>query len=254
MPELLLELFSEEIPARMQGRAAEDLRRLVTEGLKAQGLEAGEAKAYATPRRLTLVVEGVPAKSPDISEERKGPRINAPEQAIAGFLKSAGLKSIKDARGRQGREEGRLLRRQGREARPRGEGDRGRGGAGGGGEVPLAQVDALGLGQDHAGCARCIRSCCLLDGRIVPFDIEDVGERQGDARPSLPRQRAVQGRGRRRLRQGPQEPQGDPRRGRARGADRRAGTCAGQPSTSWRWWRTRRCSPRTPASPSGRPC
>ena len=97
MAELLLELFSEEIPARMQGRAAEDLRRLVTEGLKAQGLDAGEAKAYATPRRLTLVVEGVPAKSPDISEERKGPRVNAPEQAIAGFVKSAGLRSIKDA-------------------------------------------------------------------------------------------------------------------------------------------------------------
>jgi glycyl-tRNA synthetase beta chain len=97
MPELLLELFSEEIPARMQARAAEDLRRLVTEGLKAQGLEAGEAKAYATPRRLTLVVEGVPAKSPDLSEERKGPRVNAPDQAIAGFVKSAGLKSIKEA-------------------------------------------------------------------------------------------------------------------------------------------------------------
>jgi glycyl-tRNA synthetase beta chain len=97
MPELLLELFSEEIPARMQGRAAEDLKRLVTEGLKAQGLEAGEARAYATPRRLTLVVEGVPAKSPDISEERKGPRVSAPEQAIAGFVKSAGLRSIKEA-------------------------------------------------------------------------------------------------------------------------------------------------------------
>jgi glycyl-tRNA synthetase beta chain len=97
MAELLLELFSEEIPARMQGRAAEDLKRLVTEGLKAEGLEAGEAKAYATPRRLALVVEGVPAKSPDISEERKGPRVNAPDQAIAGFVKSAGLRSIKDA-------------------------------------------------------------------------------------------------------------------------------------------------------------
>ena len=97
MAELLLELFSEEIPARMQARAAEDLKRLVTEGLKAQGLAAGEARAYATPRRLTLVVEGVPAKSPDLSEERKGPRVNAPEQAIAGFVKSAGLKSIKDA-------------------------------------------------------------------------------------------------------------------------------------------------------------
>src|SRR5437868_4791812 len=97
MAELLLELFSEEIPARMQARAAEDLRRLVTEGLKAQGLAAGEARAYATPRRLALVVEGVPAKSPDVSEERKGPRVNAPEQAIAGFAKSAGLDSIRGA-------------------------------------------------------------------------------------------------------------------------------------------------------------
>src|SRR5262245_48371999 len=97
MAELLLELLSEEIPARMQGRAAEDLKRLVTEGLGAQGLAAGEARAFATPRRLTLVVEGVPAKSPDISEERKGPRVGAPEQAIAGFVKSAGLRSIKDA-------------------------------------------------------------------------------------------------------------------------------------------------------------
>src|ERR1700752_2211522 len=97
MADLLLELFSEEIPARMQGRAAEDLKRLVTEGLKALGLEVGEAKAYATPRRLALVVEGVPAKSPDLSGERKGPRGNAPEQAIAGFVKSAGLKSIKEA-------------------------------------------------------------------------------------------------------------------------------------------------------------
>ena len=71
MPELLLELFSEEIPARMQGRAAEDLKRLVTEGLKAQGLDTGEAKAFATPRRLALVVEGVPAKSPDSRRRRR---------------------------------------------------------------------------------------------------------------------------------------------------------------------------------------
>ncbi|MBO0741401.1 MAG: glycine--tRNA ligase subunit beta [Hyphomicrobiaceae bacterium] len=97
MPELLLELFSEEIPARMQARAAEDLRRLMLEGLKAQGLAAGEARAYATPRRLALVVEDVPARSPDVSEERKGPRVNAPEPAIAGFLKSTGIKSIKEA-------------------------------------------------------------------------------------------------------------------------------------------------------------
>ena len=97
MPELLLELFSEEIPARLQTRAAEELRRLMVEGLKARGLEVGEAKSFATPRRLALVVEDVPKKSPAVSEERKGPRVGAPEQAIAGFLKGAGLKSIKEA-------------------------------------------------------------------------------------------------------------------------------------------------------------
>jgi glycyl-tRNA synthetase beta chain len=97
MAELLLELFSEEIPARMQARAAEDLKRLVTEGLEGQGLEVGEAHAFSTPRRLALVVDGVPEKSPAISEERKGPRVGAPEPAIQGFLKGAGLKSIGEA-------------------------------------------------------------------------------------------------------------------------------------------------------------
>jgi glycyl-tRNA synthetase beta chain len=97
MTELLLELFSEEIPARMQARGSEDLKRLITEGLKARGLAIGEARAYSTPRRLTLVIENVPAKSPAISEEKKGPRTNAPEQAVAGFLKSAGLAKIEDA-------------------------------------------------------------------------------------------------------------------------------------------------------------
>jgi glycyl-tRNA synthetase beta chain len=97
MSELLLELFSEEIPARMQVRASEDLKRLVTDGLKARGLATGEARVYSTPRRLTLVIENVPAKSPAISEEKKGPRTNAPEQAVAGFLKSAGLAKIEDA-------------------------------------------------------------------------------------------------------------------------------------------------------------
>src|SRR5918999_2565484 len=94
MSEFLLELFSEEVPARMQARAAEDLKRLVTEGLKAQGLAVGEAQAFATPRRLALVVEGVPARSPATTEERKGPRVGAPEPAIQGFVKAAGLPSI----------------------------------------------------------------------------------------------------------------------------------------------------------------
>src|SRR3984957_21117693 len=74
MPDLLLELFSEEIPARMQ------------------------ARAFVTPRRLALAVQGMPARQPDVREEKKGPRVGAPEAAIAGFLKSAGLKSIKEAK------------------------------------------------------------------------------------------------------------------------------------------------------------
>jgi glycyl-tRNA synthetase beta chain len=97
MSELLLELFSEEIPARMQVRGAEDLKRLVLEGLKAAGLAVGEAMSFSTPRRLALVVKDVAAHSPAVSEERKGPRVGAPEQALAGFLKSAGLASIGEA-------------------------------------------------------------------------------------------------------------------------------------------------------------
>ena len=91
MAELLLELFSEEIPARMQARAAEDLKGLVTGKLKAAGLEFSSADAYVTPRRLTLVVDGLPEKQPDVSEERRGPRVDAPEKAIQGFLASTGL-------------------------------------------------------------------------------------------------------------------------------------------------------------------
>jgi glycyl-tRNA synthetase beta chain len=173
MAELLLELFSEEIPARMQGRAAEDLRRLVTEGLKAQGLEAGEAKAYATPRRLTLVVEGVPAKSPDISEERKGPRVNAPEQAIAGFVKSAGLKSIKDATVVKDEKKGDFyivrVEKRGRAAK----------------EIVAEVVPAVAAkfpwpksmrwGSGKTTWVRPLHSIvCLLDGKVVRFEIEDV--------------------------------------------------------------------------------
>ena len=91
MAELLLELFSEEIPARMQARAAEDLKGLVTGKLKAAGLEFSSADAYVTPRRLTLVIDGLPDKQPDVSEERRGPRVDAPEKAIQGFLGSTGL-------------------------------------------------------------------------------------------------------------------------------------------------------------------
>jgi glycyl-tRNA synthetase beta chain len=98
MPDLLLELLSEEIPARMQARAAEDLRKAVTDRLVDAGLVYDGAKAFVTPRRLALAVQGVPVRQPDRREEKKGPRVGAPEQAIAGFLKAAGLKSLNDAK------------------------------------------------------------------------------------------------------------------------------------------------------------
>ena len=98
MPDLLLEFLSEEIPARMQARAADDLKKMVTDRLVAAGLVYEGAKAFATPRRLALSVHGVLVRQPDIKEQKKGPRVGAPEQAIAGFLKAAGLKSIDQAK------------------------------------------------------------------------------------------------------------------------------------------------------------
>lgn len=94
MAELLLELLSEEIPARMQARAAEDLKRLATERLTAAGLTFAKAESYVTPRRLALVVDGLPVRTPDLKEEKKGPRVGSPDQAIQGFLKGAGLASL----------------------------------------------------------------------------------------------------------------------------------------------------------------
>ncbi len=94
MAEFLIELFSEEIPARMQRQAAEDLRRLVTDGLKKANLDHGEARIFWTPRRLTLVVDGLPLAQPDLMEEKKGPKVGAPDQAVQGFLRSAGLDSL----------------------------------------------------------------------------------------------------------------------------------------------------------------
>ena len=98
MPDLLLELFSEEIPARMQAKAADDLRRMVTDKLVAEGLVYEGARAFATPRRLTLTVHGIPARQSDLKEERKGPRVGGPDAAIAGFLKATGLTSLDEAK------------------------------------------------------------------------------------------------------------------------------------------------------------
>ncbi|MHA1108324.1 MAG: glycine--tRNA ligase subunit beta, partial [Alphaproteobacteria bacterium] len=91
MAELLLELFSEEIPARMQARAADDLKRLVTDRLTAAGLKSETAAAHGGPRRITLMVDGLPDTQPDVTEEKRGPRTDAPEKAIQGFLKGNGL-------------------------------------------------------------------------------------------------------------------------------------------------------------------
>ncbi len=101
MPDLLLELFSEEIPARMQKRAADDLRRFVCDGLKKAGLDFSTADAYATPRRLALNVSGLPEKQPDVKDERKGPQVGAPEQALNGFLGSLGGLGLEDCEQRE---------------------------------------------------------------------------------------------------------------------------------------------------------
>ena len=122
MPDLLLELLSEEIPARMQVQAAKDLERLVVGSVTDHGLLFEAARAFSGPRRLTLALTGLPAKQPDVSEEKKGPRVGAPQKAIDGFLKSAGValeqcKVVEDAKGayylavieRKGRETSELL-------------------------------------------------------------------------------------------------------------------------------------------------
>src|SRR4030081_876695 len=98
MPDLLLELFSEEIPARMQAKAADDLRKMVTDKLVAEGLVYEGAKAFATPRRLTLTVHGIPARQSDLKEERRGPRVGGADAAVQGFLKPTGLTSLDQAK------------------------------------------------------------------------------------------------------------------------------------------------------------
>ncbi len=118
MPDLLIELVSEEIPARMQAAAARNLERLVTDGLAGAGLSHGEAASFATPRRLILTVRDLPGTSPATREERKGPSVGAPEQALAGFLRSTGLtKDDLEAReGRKGRVWFAVVEREGRPA------------------------------------------------------------------------------------------------------------------------------------------
>ncbi len=172
MSELLLELFSEEIPARMQARAREDLARLLGNALGEAGIEFSEIKTFATPRRLTAVVEGLPPRSPDIREERKGPRVDAPDSAIKGFLKSAGLSSADQAETRDDKKGAyyvALLEKPGRATA----------------EV-IAEIvpelvksfpwpKSMRWGYGRLRWVRPLHSIvCLLDGEVVPFEVDGI--------------------------------------------------------------------------------
>lgn len=173
MPELLLELLSEEIPARMQQRAADDLKRLVADGLATEGLEAGKAMAFATPRRLVLHVADVPAMSPTVSDERKGPRVGAPDKALQGFLRGAGLESIDQAEVVSDPKKGDFyvarIERPGRPAP----------------EIIAAVVPdvaakfpwpkSMRWGSSDFAWVRPLHSVlCLFDGTVVPFEIAGI--------------------------------------------------------------------------------
>jgi glycyl-tRNA synthetase beta chain len=172
MPELLLEIFSEEIPARMQARAAADLERLLTERLAASGLTPKSARTFAGPRRLTAVLDGLPARSADVREEKKGPRTDAPKPAIEGFLRSAGLKSVDECEVREDRKGVyyvTVIARAGRatsdlvaEAVP-----------------PLMRDFPWPKSmRSGAGTFRWVRPIhrilCVFDGAVVPFEVEGV--------------------------------------------------------------------------------
>ena len=172
MAELLLELFSEEIPARMQARASDELARFLGDALKDAGLEFKTARSFVTPRRLTVVIDGLPKRSPDTSEEKKGPRVGAPDAAIQGFVKAAGLKSIKDAEVQQDKKGDFYVARIERPGRATE-------------EVVAAIVPTIvasfpwpksmrwGNGMLH--WVRPLHSIlCLFDGKIVPFEIDGI--------------------------------------------------------------------------------
>jgi glycyl-tRNA synthetase beta chain len=172
MAELLFELFSEEIPARMQGRAKDDLARLLGATLGDAGLEYKSIETFATPRRLTAVVEGLPARSPDIREERKGPRVDAPEAAIKGFLKAAGLACVDKAEKRDDKKGAyyvAIIEKPGRATS----------------EVIGAIVPdivksfpwpkSMRWGSSELRWVRPLHSIlCLLDGKVVEFEIDGI--------------------------------------------------------------------------------
>ena len=173
MAELLLELFSEEIPARMQTRAARGsgapARRQAGRG---GSRTIKTIRTFATPRRLTAVVDGLPARSPDVSEEKKGPRVDAPEAAIKGFLKSAGLASVDQAEQRDDKKGAFISRRSRSAAAPRAE--------------VVAEIvpeivksfpwpKSMRWGAGRLRWVRPLHSIlCLLDGKVVEFEIDGI--------------------------------------------------------------------------------
>jgi glycyl-tRNA synthetase beta chain len=172
MAELLLELFSEEIPARMQVRAREDLARLLAGKLAEAGLECKEIRTFATPRRLTAVVDGLPTRSPDLREEKKGPRVDAPEAAIKGFLKSAGFASVDQAERRDDKKGAYYVATLEK---------RGRATAEAVAEIVPEIVKSFPWPKSMrwgAGKLRWVRPLhsilCLLDGKVVEFEIDGI--------------------------------------------------------------------------------
>ncbi len=172
MAELLLEIFSEEIPARMQVKAVNDLQRLLSKALTEAGFEFADIQGFAGPRRLTCMIADLPVKSPDVIEERKGPRVGAPEQALAGFLRGAGIASLDDCEQREDKK-GKFwlakLHKPGRAAT----------------EVlaeiiPQIMADfpwpkSMKWGFGNFRWVRPIHGIvCILDGKIVPFEIAGI--------------------------------------------------------------------------------
>ncbi len=174
MPDLLLELFSEEIPARMQAKAADDLRRMVTDKLVAEGLVYEGAKAFATPRRLALTVHGIPARQSDLKEERRGPRVGGADAAIQGFLKATGLGPDRRRQDPDRSEEGRFLHRADRKAGTRHHRRARRDSAGHHQNLPVAEIDALGRALGQVGLA--------VLGAAAAFDHRDLRARDRRAR------------------------------------------------------------------------
>lgn len=173
MADLLLEILSEEIPARMQAKAEADLKKALVDGLKAAGVSGAKAVSMSGPRRLAVAIEGLPAKSEDVREERKGPKVGAPERAVEGFLRGAGLTDIKDAEIRSDPKKGEyyvaIIDKPGRKT-----------------SDIIAELVPDIIGSFHwpksmrwgSGSLRWVRPIqsllCVLDGKTVPFEIEGI--------------------------------------------------------------------------------